>query len=90
MQTAAESRDYQYSEDLLRTFADQGKSECFAACLLICYDTLSTDVVFEVAWKRKLNDYAMPYFVQVMKDQNIRMQEWYEREPREMEPGNCQ
>lgn len=38
MKTAAESRDRELAEELLRYFVEQGSAHSFAAALLVCYD----------------------------------------------------
>uniref|UniRef100_A0A8C1SDQ5 Uncharacterized protein n=1 Tax=Cyprinus carpio TaxID=7962 RepID=A0A8C1SDQ5_CYPCA len=61
----------QYSvsaQDLLRWFVEEGKRGCFAACLFSFYDLLAPDLVLELAWKHGLVDFAMPYFIQVMRE----------------------
>ncbi|XP_006150487.1 clathrin heavy chain 2 [Tupaia chinensis] len=68
MQHAAESRDAELAEQLLRWFLEEGKRECFAASLFTCYDLLHPDVVLELAWRHGLMDFAMPYFIQVMRE----------------------
>ncbi|XP_073724195.1 clathrin heavy chain 1 [Misgurnus anguillicaudatus] len=68
MQYATESKDADLAQDLLRWFIQEGKQECFAACLFTSYDLLSPDVVLELAWRYGLVDFAMPYFIQVMRE----------------------
>ncbi|CAL1614921.1 unnamed protein product [Knipowitschia caucasica] len=65
---AAESQDAELSESLLQWFLEQGKRECFAACLFASYDLLHPDVVLELAWRHDIMDFAMPYFIQVMRE----------------------
>ena len=65
---AAESRNCATAEDLIHWFLEIGNNECFAACLFMCYDLLSPDVVLELAWRHNLTDFAMPYMVQVLKE----------------------
>ena len=64
----AESRNCATAEDLIHWFLEIGNNECFAACLFMCYDLLSPDVVLELAWRHNLIDFAMPYMVQVLKE----------------------
>ncbi|RKO85926.1 hypothetical protein BDK51DRAFT_33764 [Blyttiomyces helicus] len=68
METAAESRDTESAEELLQFFIESGKKECFAACLFTCYDLLRPDVIMELAWRNGLNDFAMPYLIQVVRE----------------------
>ncbi|EHB14914.1 Clathrin heavy chain 2 [Heterocephalus glaber] len=68
MQHAAESRDPELSKKLLQWFLEKGKHECFAASLFTYYDLLHPDEVLELAWRHNLIDFAMPYFIQVMRE----------------------
>ncbi|ETE68739.1 Clathrin heavy chain 1, partial [Ophiophagus hannah] len=68
MQYASESKDTELAEELLQWFLQEGKQECFGACLFTCYDLLRPDVVLETAWRHNIMDFAMPYFIQVMKE----------------------
>ena len=65
---AAESKDAELAETLLQWFLEEGRKECFAACLFASYDLLHPDVVLEVAWRNNIMDFAMPYFIQVMRE----------------------
>ncbi|KAJ3604235.1 hypothetical protein NHX12_028976 [Muraenolepis orangiensis] len=65
---AAESKEAELAETLLQWFLEEGKKECFTACLLASYDLLHPDVVLELAWRHHIMDFAMPYFVQVMRE----------------------
>lgn len=44
----------------------QGKKECFASCLFICYDLIRPDVALELAWMNNMIDFAFPYLLQVI------------------------
>jgi len=68
METAAESRDLDVAEGLVRFFVDSDLHECFAACLYTCYDLLRPDVVLELAWRKGIIDFAMPYLVQMLRE----------------------
>lgn len=68
MQYASESKDIELAEELLQWFLQEDKKECFAACLFTCYDLLRPDVVLETAWRHNIMDFAMPYFIQVMRE----------------------
>ncbi|PIO34470.1 hypothetical protein AB205_0022240, partial [Aquarana catesbeiana] len=65
---AAESKDIELAEKLLQWFLEEGKCECFAATLFTCYDLLHPDIVLELAWRHNIMDFAMPYFIQVMRE----------------------
>lgn len=66
METAAESRDAELTEELLLFFVKEGKKECFAAMLYTCYDFLKPDYVLEVAWRNGYSDVAMPFMIQML------------------------
>lgn len=65
MDTAAESKNAETAEELLVYFIQEGCKESFAACLYICFDLLRPDVVMELSWRHGLNDFSMPYMIQV-------------------------
>ncbi|KTG42705.1 hypothetical protein cypCar_00016438 [Cyprinus carpio] len=65
---ASESKDTELAEELLQWFLREDKKECFAAGLFTCYDLLRPDVVLETAWRHNIMDFAMPYFIQVMRE----------------------
>ncbi|TFK74892.1 clathrin heavy chain [Pluteus cervinus] len=65
MVTASVSGSTEVAEDLLTYFVDIGNRECFAALLYICFDLLRSDVVEELSWQHGLNDFYMPYRIQV-------------------------
>merc|ERR1711937_1092688 len=68
IETAAVSGDRDVVESLIRFFTDNKLHECFAACLFTCYEYVKPDVVLELAWRHKINDFAMPYIIQVLKE----------------------
>ncbi|KAG0175208.1 hypothetical protein DFQ28_005404 [Apophysomyces sp. BC1034] len=69
MESAAESRDREIAQELLQYFIEVGKRECFAAMLYTCYDLLRPDLVMELSWRHGLNDFTMPYMINIMKEQ---------------------
>ena len=70
MECAAESRDTELAESLLRFFVAQGLKECFSACLFSCYEFTRPDVVLELSWRFNLMNFAMPFMIQTMRDMN--------------------
>lgn len=44
----------------------QGKKECFASCLFVCYDLIRPDTALELAWMNNMIDFAFPYLLQVL------------------------
>jgi clathrin heavy chain len=69
MQTAADSKSTEIAEELLQYFVEVGNRECFAAILYTCYDLMRPDVVMELSWRHGLNDFAMPYMINTMREQ---------------------
>lgn len=67
MVTAAVSNSTDVAEELLSYFVDIGNRECFAAMLYICFDLLRADIVEEVSWQHGLNDFYMPYKIQIQR-----------------------
>lgn len=59
--TAAESKDQDLTEDLLRFFVSVQDRGCFSATLFTCYDLIRPDVAVELAWRNGYTDFAMPY-----------------------------
>jgi clathrin heavy chain len=67
MITAAVSGSTEVAEELISYFVDIGNKECFAALLFVCFDLLRSDVVEELSWQHGLNDFYMPYKIQVQR-----------------------
>ncbi len=59
--TAAESKETDLAEDLLRFFVSVQDRSCFTATLYTCYDLIRPDIVLELAWRNGYTDFAMPY-----------------------------
>ncbi|KAF2548426.1 hypothetical protein F2Q70_00023776 [Brassica cretica] len=68
METASQSGDHDLAEQLLVYFIEQGKKECFATCLFVCYDLVRPDVALELAWLNNMVVFAYPYLLQVMRE----------------------
>ncbi|RZC78063.1 hypothetical protein C5167_002277 [Papaver somniferum] len=66
METCSQSGYRELSEELLVYFIEQGKKECFASCLFVCYDLIRPDVALELAWMNNMIDFAFPYLLQVL------------------------
>lgn len=75
MEYAAESKLPEVAEELLLWFLDRKNYTCFGACLFQCYDLLHPDVVLELAWRHDIMQFAMPYFVQVMREYTTKVDE---------------
>ncbi|KZT09895.1 clathrin heavy chain 1 [Laetiporus sulphureus 93-53] len=71
--TAATSATIDVAEELLSYFVDIGNKECFAAMLYTCFDLLRTDIVEELSWQHGLNDFYMPYKIQITRTAVERM-----------------
>jgi len=67
MQTAAYSSANDVAEELLSYFVDIGNKECFAAMLYMCFDLVSADFVEELSWQHGLNDFFMPFRIQMQR-----------------------
>lgn len=79
MDTCAQSGSPQLAEELLRFFVDKHEPECFAACLFTCYDLMRPDVILELAWRKDLMSFAMPYMIQTFRDFHDRLASIEER-----------
>jgi clathrin heavy chain len=73
METARDSGNAELVESLLRYFVEADMAECFCACLYTCYDYVRPDVALELAWRKNLLDYAMPYLIQVLREYTSRI-----------------
>ncbi|QRV88920.1 Clathrin [Ceratobasidium sp. AG-Ba] len=67
IQTASVSGSTDVAEELLSYFVDIGNKECFAAMLYACFDLLRPDVVMELSWHHGLNDFYVPYQIQIQR-----------------------
>ncbi|KAG6533335.1 hypothetical protein ZIOFF_007202 [Zingiber officinale] len=75
METCSQSGDRELSEDLLVYFIEQGKKECFASSLFICYDLIRPDVALELAWMNNMIDFAFPYLLQFIREYTSKVDE---------------
>merc|ERR1719203_2688299 len=73
METAFESGNPDLAESLLRYFVDNDMKECFAACLYTCYDLIRPDVGLELAWRKNMLDFAMPFLIQTLREYTSRI-----------------
>merc|ERR1712151_88905 len=73
MESARDSGNPELVETLLRYFVENDLMECFCACLYTCYDYVRPDVAMELAWRRNMMDYAMPYLIQVLREYTSRI-----------------
>ncbi|KAM3375864.1 clathrin heavy chain 1 isoform X1 [Capsicum galapagoense] len=75
METASQSGDRELAEELLVYFIEQGKKECFASCLFVCYDLIRPDVALELAWMNSMIDFAFPYLLQFIREYSGKVDE---------------
>jgi len=69
IETAAISGKTEVVEELLRYFVDIGSRECYVGMLYACYDLIRPDVILEVSWRYGLNDFTMPYMINMLAQQ---------------------
>ena len=74
MKTASDSGNADLAESLLRFFVEEDNRECFAACLYTCYELIRPDVALELAWRKNMLDFAMPYLIQVLREYTGRIE----------------
>lgn len=85
MEYAAESKMAEIAEELLAWFLEENNFQCFAACLFQCYDLLHPDVIMELSWKHNIMDFAMPYFIQVIREYITKVDKLEELESQRLE-----
>jgi clathrin heavy chain len=73
METARDSQTPELAEELLTFFVTIRDKEAFCACSFVCYELLKPDVVMEAAWRAGYFDFAMPFFIQNMRDMTLRL-----------------
>ena len=74
METVAESKDQALAEDLMRAIMDMDDKELFAAMLYSCYSLIKPDVAMELAWRKNMFEFVMPYFIQQMRDMSSKVE----------------
>lgn len=50
-------------------FVDVGNRECYVGMLYACYDLLRPDLILELSWRNGLNDFTMPYMINMLSQQ---------------------
>ena len=48
---------------------DIGNRECYVGMLYACYDLIRPDVILELSWRHGLNDFTMPYLINLLSNQ---------------------
>lgn len=66
IETAAISGKPEVVEELLRYFVDIGSKECYVGMLYACYDLIRPDLVLELSWRNGLNDFTMPFMINLL------------------------
>ncbi|KAK1770023.1 putative clathrin heavy chain [Phialemonium atrogriseum] len=66
IETAAISSKEEVVEELVRYFVDIGNRECYVGMLYACYDLIRPDTVLEMSWRHGLNDFTMPYMINLL------------------------
>ncbi|KAN0075665.1 hypothetical protein V8E54_006935 [Elaphomyces granulatus] len=74
IETAAISGKTEVVEELLRYFVDIGSRECYVGMLYACYDLIRPDVILEISWRYGLNDFTMPYMINMLAQQTAAME----------------
>lgn len=69
IETAAISGKAEIVEELIRYFVDIGSRECYVGMLYACYDLLRPDLILEMSWRHGLNDFTMPYMINMLSQQ---------------------
>jgi clathrin heavy chain len=57
----------------LRQFVDVGNRECYVGMLYACYDLIRPDVILELSWRHGLNDFTMPYMINLLSQQTKKL-----------------
>jgi clathrin heavy chain len=68
METVAQSENRELAETLLTFFVENKQPECYAAMLFTCYELIRPDIVLELSWRNNLQNYAMPFMIQTLRD----------------------
>lgn len=50
-------------------FVDIGSRECYVGMLYSCYELIRPDVILEMSWRHGLNDFTMPYMINMLSQQ---------------------
>jgi clathrin heavy chain len=58
----------------MRFIMEMEDKELFAAMLYTCYELIQPDVALEIAWRSDLMEFAMPFFIQFVKDLGSRVE----------------
>merc|ERR1719263_2645976 len=83
--TAAESADSTLAEELLNFFVSEKLNACFSATLYTCYPLLRSDIVLELSWRNNLQDFAMPFMLQTMRELQGKVDALVEKERKKEE-----
>jgi clathrin heavy chain len=57
------------TDSVCEKFVDIGNRECYVGMLYACYDLIRPDVILELSWRHGLNDFTMPYLINLLSNQ---------------------
>jgi len=80
METAQESKNPDLAELLARFFCKIEDRESFGALLFTCYELIRPDIAVELGWRYGFMEFAMPFFVQALKDINMKLDKVIEQQ----------
>mmetsp|Transcript_26575 Transcript_26575/g.4684 ORF Transcript_26575/g.4684 Transcript_26575/m.4684 type:complete len:112 (-) Transcript_26575:262-597(-) len=80
MEAVKMSENPELVSEILQYFLDIKDKEAFCACTYKCYEFLQPDVVLELSWKAGWMDFAIPYFIQYVRDVSFRLQNMEKKE----------
>ncbi|KAI5459806.1 hypothetical protein BGZ63DRAFT_425756 [Mariannaea sp. PMI_226] len=66
IETAALSAKTDIVSDLVQYFVDIGHRECYTGMLYACNELIRPDLVLELSWRHGLNDFSMPYMINLL------------------------
>ncbi len=68
METVDKSKDSSLAERVMREIMIKEDKQLFAAMLYNCYSLIKPDVAMELAWRKDMFEFVMPFFIQNIKD----------------------
>ena len=52
--------------DVWARTGSSGNRECYVGMLYACYDLIRPDLILELSWRNGLNDFTMPYMINLL------------------------
>jgi clathrin heavy chain len=74
METVSTSKDTNLAEKLMREIMNKDDKQLFAAMLYNCYSLIKPDVAMELAWRKDMFEFVMPFFIQNIKDLSAKVE----------------